>query len=143
MKFAQLRSIAHNIADSLASGVGLLVGVYETDVFGEAARSREGFVTVDFLAGTASGGKPSRSLARAIALYRDGLAKLCAKHGTTPAAFRTLTARYSNGADGPRFLVTVENQKGRRAVDEYVGSPGKRARVRDGLGRTRPVGRVR
>lgn len=35
MKFDTLRSIGHNIADSLGSGIGLLIGVYEMDVFGE------------------------------------------------------------------------------------------------------------
>ena len=71
MKFDQLRSIGHNIADSLASGAGLMVGFYEMDVFGEAARSSEGFIEVDFLAGISSGGSASPYLARAVELYRD------------------------------------------------------------------------
>ena len=29
MKHAELRSIIHNVADSLASGIGLLIGHYE------------------------------------------------------------------------------------------------------------------
>lgn len=33
MKFGVLRSIGHNIADSLASGIGLMIGVYTTNVF--------------------------------------------------------------------------------------------------------------
>jgi hypothetical protein len=144
MKFDQLRSIAHNIADSLASGAGLLIGVYEMDdVFGEAARSPEGYITVDFLHGTASGGTPSPSLSRAIALYRDGLAELCAKHGTSPTAFRELNARYWVDAVGLRIRVTVADQAGHRAVDDYVGSPGKRVRARDSLGRRRRVRRLR
>ena len=36
MKFDELRSIGHNIADSLASGIGLLIGYYQMDIFGEA-----------------------------------------------------------------------------------------------------------
>ena len=36
MKFDQLRAIGHNIADSLAGGMGLLIGVYRTDIFDEA-----------------------------------------------------------------------------------------------------------
>ncbi len=52
MKFDELRSIGHNIADSLASGTGLLIGIYGTDIFGEASRSPERFITVDFLTGT-------------------------------------------------------------------------------------------
>jgi hypothetical protein len=49
MKHAELRSIVHNVADSLASGIGLMIGVYNSDTFGEAARSPSGLITVDFL----------------------------------------------------------------------------------------------
>ena len=138
MKFDELRSIGHNIADSLASGIGLLIGVYEMDIFGEAGRSPEGFITVDFLTGTSEGGTPSRSLARAISLYREAFVDLCGKHGTSPSAFQKLTARYSVNSHGGRFLVTVEDHAGRRMVDEYTGIPGRRARVLDPLGRIRP-----
>ncbi|HXP73987.1 MAG TPA: hypothetical protein VN823_07560 [Stellaceae bacterium] len=137
MKFDDLRSIAHNIADSLASGIGLLIGVYQMDVFGEAARSPEGFITVDFLTGTSSGGKVSPSLARAICRYREGLADLCRKHRASPAAFRELTVRYSPYGRGGRFVVTVEDQRGRRSVDEYEAWPGRRIRTFDHLGRIR------
>jgi hypothetical protein len=58
MKFDELRSIGHNIADSLASGIGLLIGFYDMNIFHEAHRSREGFITVDFLTGKTSGGSP-------------------------------------------------------------------------------------
>jgi hypothetical protein len=51
-KQAPLRlAIGHNIADSLGSGVGLPIGVYFTDVFGEASRLPEGFIVIDFLTG--------------------------------------------------------------------------------------------
>ena len=33
MKFGELKSIGHNIADSLACGPGFLIGVYCTDIF--------------------------------------------------------------------------------------------------------------
>jgi hypothetical protein len=113
MKYDELRSIGHNIADSLASGIGLLIGVYEMDVFGEAERSPEGFITVDFLTGTSEDGTPSASLARAIRLYRDALADLCKRHGTSPSAFRQLKARYSVEARDRRFLVIVESPFGK------------------------------
>jgi hypothetical protein len=129
MKFDQLRAIGHNIADSLAGGMGLLIGVYRTDIFDEAGRSPEGFMTVDFLIGTATGASPSPSLVRALLLYRDALAELCARHGTSPEVFGELTARYS-AKDGNRFVVTVEDHQGHRASDEYVGTPGRRVRLR-------------
>jgi hypothetical protein len=139
MKHDDLRSIAHNIADSLASGIGLLIGVYDMDdVFAKAARSAERHLTVDFLHGTTSG-DVSPSLAEAIRKYRDALPGLCEKHGVSASAFRELTARYFvKGIYGRRFLVTIEDQAGRRSIDEYAGIPGKRIRVNDHLGRLRP-----
>ena len=137
MKFDELRSIAHNISDSLASGIGLLIGSYQMDIFGEASRSPEGFITVDFLTGTCRAGAPSQSLAQAIALYKDALSNLCTRHGTSISAFRELTTRYSADAYGTRFVVTVEDQQGRRSTDEYVGTPGRRPKVLDHLGRVR------
>lgn len=138
MKFDELRSVAHNLADSLASGIGLLIGHYPMDVFGEASRSAEGFITVDFLSGTSTGGRPSASLARSIALYRDGLARLCDKHGASPSVFLELTARYSVDIRAQRHIVViVEDERGRRSVDEYVGIPATRIRVLDHLGRVR------
>ena len=138
MKIGKLKSIAHNIADSLASGIGLLIGHYDMDVFGEAARSPEGYIIVDFLTGTSSGGQPSESLARAISLYGAALHDLCEKHGTEVSAFRELTARYSLDHYGQRFVVTVEDQNGQRSVDEFRGRPGKRVMELDKLGRVRP-----
>jgi len=138
MKFNQLRSIGHNIADSLASGIGLPIGVYMTDVFAEASRQTgQDFIIVDFLSGTCASGAPSPSLARAIALYTGALADLCKLHGTSPSAFGKLTVRYSIDARGRRFTVTVEDRFGHHADDEYVGVPGRRIRVVDGLGRVR------
>lgn len=131
MKFGELKSIGHNLADSLASGIGLLIGIYDMDVFGEAAASAEGFILVDCLTGATSGGRPSPKLARAIRLYAEALPGMCERHGVDSASFAALTALY--GIDrtyGPHFTVTVEDQAGRRSVDRYVGTPGKRLRTR-------------
>jgi hypothetical protein len=137
MKFGELRSIAHNLADSLASGIGLPIGGPITNVFSEARRSPEGFITVDFLTGRASGGKPSPDLARAVELYRDALTDLCGRHGTSPSAFRELTARYFVEKRAKRFVVTTADHQGRRQLDEYAGIPGKYVRVLERVGRVR------
>ena len=137
-KFDELRSIGHNIADSLGSGICFLIGIYHVDVFDEARKAPESFITVDFLTGTTSGGRPSPSLARAVMLYRDALADLCGKHGTAPSAFRELTARYSADWYGPSFVVRVVDQQGRSSTDRYVGRPGRRAKILDRSGRLRP-----
>jgi hypothetical protein len=137
MKIGTLRAIAHNVADSLGSGIGLLIGVYEADVFGEAARAAEGFIGVDFLMGRATDGVVSSSLARAIAKYREALPDLCAKHGASVEDFRELSARYSIDTFNRRITVTVEDRGGRRAVDEYVGTPARHVKATDRLGRIR------
>lgn len=127
MKLGELKSLGHNVADSLASGIGLLIGVYTMDVFGEASSSPEGYITVDFLSGTSTGGEASAALRRAITLYCEALPDLCNKHGCDVAAIATLTARYGvDAVYGPHFAVTVETVDGRRSSDQYVGVPGKR-----------------
>ena len=137
MKFAELRSIGHNIADSLSGGIGLMIGNYMMDIHGEAADSPEGFITVDFLIGETSGGRPSASLSKSISLYSTALRDLCRKHGGTADAFSELKVRFSRDFYGRRrFVVSVRDNYGRRACDEYID--GKRVKVLDELGRIRP-----
>jgi hypothetical protein len=135
MKFGELISIGHNIADSFACGMGFLIGVYAIDVFGEAARSPEGHITVDFLNGKTSGGEPSASLAQAVELYRDALPELCARHKVEVSEFSELTVKFIPYPMS--FVVTVANQVGKRSIDAYAGLPGKRAKILDTLGRVR------
>ncbi|MEO6215114.1 MAG: hypothetical protein ABIO86_03715 [Sphingomonas sp.] len=138
MKHAELRAIVHNVADSLGSGIGLMIGHYEMDVYGEAQRSPEGAITVDFLQGTVIEGEPSASLAASVALYRDALANLCSKGGGTLADFAEAKARFWSDALNRRFTVTVAGQDGRRSTTYYAGIPGQRVKILDALGRLRP-----
>ena len=131
MKHGNLKSLGHNIADSFASGIGLMIGIYDMNVFAEASSASEGFITVDFLNALSSGSDAPSSLNRAIGLYRDALPGLCEKHGIDLGEIKTLEARY--GTDpvyGPHFAVTVEDNAGKRSTDQYVGVPGKRLRRR-------------
>lgn len=131
MKFGELKSIGHNIADSLGSGLCLLIGYYEVDVFAEAAGSPTGYIEVDFLTGTSSGSPTSPTLTKVIKLYRDALDPLCASHGTSPSAFAALTARFATDSRyGEHFVVTVEDQAGRRSIEKYLGIPGRKLKVR-------------
>jgi hypothetical protein len=116
MKIGTLRAIAQNIADSLGSGIGMLIGVYEMDVFGEAAGSPDGFIKVDFLSGKATHGVLSPSLAGAVEKYRAALPKLCAKHGASIEDFREIT-RYSVNRLNTRITVTIEDRTGHRAEE--------------------------
>jgi hypothetical protein len=137
MKIGTLRAIAHNIADSLGSGCGLLIGVCDMNVYGEAKKNPGGVIAIDFLAAKAIQGKVSRALASAIAKYRAALADLCAKHSASLEDFKTLTARYSGDAFSGRVIVTVRDRIGRCYVDEYIGIPARHIKVTDHLGRVR------
>src|SRR5581483_7171580 len=118
------------------------LGVYSTDVFGEAATSPGGFITVDFLKGTVESGRNSASLTKAVGLYRVVLEKVCSKHGCSVSYFRGLTARYSSNR-GRRVLVAIEDNEGRRSVDEYVGTPLRHRKTIDGVGRVRTLRKPR
>ena len=131
MKFGNLKSLGHNLADSIASGIGLFIGVYEMNIFAEAAASNEGYITVNFFSGMTIGAIPSESLSRAICLYRDELPRLCVKHGIDVTKIKTLEARFgTDQAYGPHFKVAVETLQGKTSTDQYVGLPGKRLRRR-------------
>jgi hypothetical protein len=137
MKIGTLRAIAHNISDSLGSGCGLLIGVYDMNVYGEAKKCPGGVIAIDFLAAKTIQGKVSRTLGSAIAKYRAALPDVCAKHGASREDFKTLTARYSGGGSNRRVVVTVRDRLGRCYVDEYVGIPARHIKVTDRLGRVR------
>jgi hypothetical protein len=129
MNLGKLKSLGHNLADSFASGIGLLVGVYEMNVFAEAAASDDGYIKVNFLSAKTSGSAPSASLARSIELYRDALPGLCSKHGLSREEIKTLEVRFgTDPAFGPHFTVTVESFDGKLSTDQYVGIPGRRLR---------------
>jgi hypothetical protein len=138
MKHAKLRSVAHNFADSLACGHGFVIGYCPTDIFGEAGSFPEGYLTVDFLAGTILEGQPSTGLAQAMLRYRKAFPAFCEKHGALISDFRELTVRYSGDRLGRTFVVTVEDARGRRSSSEYGGIYGKGVKVLDRLGRPRP-----
>lgn len=135
MKHAVLTSVAHNIGTSLASGCGLMVGVYEMNVFGEAACSPEGFIEVDFLTGDTSGATPSVSLGRAIRLYVDALPELCKRHGCSLTDFERLTVKYLGKVARPQFVVEITDRNGQTSADRYVGYDGARPMVLDARGR--------
>jgi hypothetical protein len=138
MKRRVLPGIAHNVADSMASGIGLLIGVYDMDVFGEAARSPGGVIEFDFLAGRCTQGQASDSLVRAASLYAsDALPQLCARQGAEVGDFNLFLARFWSDAGVPRCDITIESRSGRRDTDRYYGVPLRRLRVVDRLGRVR------
>lgn len=115
--------------------MGFLIGIYETDIFGEAALTHDGFIEVDFLTGT-SVGQVSPSLARAISLYSQALSRLCESQGVTVSDFDRLTTRYV-GTGGRHFIVEVTDRRGKISRDRYVGPTAQRPEAVDSLGRVR------
>jgi hypothetical protein len=138
MKHDILRSIAHNIADSFASGMGFLVGLCPIDIFGEAQKSPQGYITVDFLNGTILEGEPSDSIIKAVQLYSHALPHLCEKQRSSVSYFQLLTARYSrNNAYDRHVLITIIDKNGYQSVNEYAGFPLQYIKRIDNLGRIR------
>lgn len=138
MRHAELRAIVHNVADSLGSGIGLMIGHYEMDVYGDAQRSPEGAITVDFLQGIVIEGAPSTALVKSVALYKTALAQLCAKAGGSITDLAEATARFWSDPLSCHFTVTITDRDGRRSATEYAGTPGQRVKILDALGRLRP-----
>ncbi len=138
MKFGELKSIGHNIADSLASGLCFLIGHHPIDIFAEAGSGQQGYIIVDFLAGTTSGSPVSPSLALAIERYaKEALPDLCRRHGVSVDAFGELVVRYATIGIERQFIVTVTDRSGKSETDAFFGLPGKRVMTRDALGRPR------
>jgi hypothetical protein len=127
MKIGELTSFGHNVADSLASGICFMAGIYSVDIFGEASASTEGYIVVDFIAGSTSGSPISAELGRAVRRFSELLAELAERHGLVSSEIKVLSARFgTDPVAGPHFLVTVEAADGRRSVDQYAGVPGRR-----------------
>lgn len=127
MKIGELASFGHNLADSLASGICFMVGIYSVDIHREAATSPEGHIVVDFMAGSTSGAPVSPGLAHAIRSYSEMLPELARRHGLDASEIKVLCARFgTDPVAGPHFVVTVETSDGRKSVDQYAGTPGRR-----------------
>ena len=126
MKLGELRSLGHNIADSLSSGIGLMIGVYDVDIYRAVASSRNGFIEVNFINGTSNCGFFAFKLRKAIRLYAAALPDLCRRHGLDLSEIKLLSARFViDSIVGQSFTVIVEASDGRRSVDQYAGFPGK------------------
>lgn len=137
MKLGELTSFGHNVADSLASGICIMAGIYSVDIYREAASSPEGHIIVDFKTGSTSGSPASPDLRGAIHRFSELLPYLAKKHGLDPSDIKVLTARFgTDPVAGPHFSVTVETSDGRRSIDQYAGITGKR------LGRARRSNRT-
>ncbi len=127
MKLGELKALGHNLAHSFASGTGLLVGVYATAVFEEAAASDPGYIEVNFLSASAYVSVISERLQGAINAYSKALPELCKKHSIDLNQIKTFTARFgTDSVYGPHFTVCIESEDGRGSTDRYIGFLGRR-----------------
>ncbi|MGB7244290.1 MAG: hypothetical protein WBC93_19675 [Sulfitobacter sp.] len=131
MKHSELHAIAHNFADSLASGQGFVVGYYPTDVFADASSNPGRFLVVDFLTGQIDEGIASDQLLHALPVFRNEFENFCQKHGASKSEFKEFKTRFEAGYLGATYTVTITDVRGRRSAIEYKGSPGKRTKTLD------------
>lgn len=125
MRFGTLRSIAHNLGDSISTGLGLPIGLDGYDIFEEAKNSSEGFLEIDFIAGAICGAMPSTVLSDALLQYTRWLHELAAIHGATLDDFSRLTLRFADSKPyGRHFVATIANQRGRSDGTVYDGAGG-------------------
>ena len=126
MRFGELKSIAHNFADSISSGIGLPIGTYGYDIFGEAQASPDGYIEIDFIASRVYGGETSRVLTEALREYKKWLPTLTAKHGAEVSDFTELTVRFAvDVVRGPYFTVSMSDTQGRSDKSTYSGYGGR------------------
>lgn len=125
MKFDDLCSIAHNVADSFGSGVSLLFGIgfYPYD---DAERSEDGLLEVDFLNGKVISGLPCTAVRESLSFAPEVISDLCARYGESSDVFATLRVRYVVTAVGRRYEVKVTDRSGRTRIDHYDGIQGSR-----------------
>ncbi|AZO10537.1 MULTISPECIES: hypothetical protein [unclassified Mesorhizobium] len=137
MKHERLCAIAHNFADSMASGLGFVVGYCQTDVFGEAAISTGGVIEIDFLRGSVVRGRPSDQLKSAAVIFGQAFPAFCKRNGAEVTDFQSFLAAFDARGGRCRAVLTVVDRNGRSSLTEYDGVPLKRLRVLDTLGRIR------
>ena len=71
-------------------------------------------------------------------LFATAFPAFCAKHGVDRSDFIACVVRFIAGKAGDHFIVTVEDQAGKRTSREYQALGSQRTKVMDQLGRLRP-----
>ncbi|RYG89190.1 hypothetical protein EU803_18250 [Loktanella sp. IMCC34160] len=110
----------------------------QTHIYAEAAANKDGYLVADFLTGKAKGAFPDGEVEHFLPLFKNAFPEFCAKHKISVSDYRAFLVRFIAGRNGNRYVITVEDQNGRRSSREYVGRPGKRSEALDELGRRRP-----
>lgn len=141
MKHNVLRAAAHNIADSLTSGVSLEFGYEYLPFWDLVGQSPQGIVEVEIISGiTRTSGVPTR-LADAFRRVSKNLSAFLAKHDCDLERVRRIEFKFRHIASTTSLrsevLVIVEDVDGRSTTDRYIGSPLHRPVIVDHHGRIR------
>ena len=136
MRHGILCAIGHNLADSLGSGMCFVIGMWSTNVFGEAANAEEA-IEVDFLNGQIIRGACSENLQSAVKRFGEILPDFCRANGADVTHFTGLSASFHATSLGPRVSLHVADRSGKCSTTEYSGYPLKRVRAIDPQGRVR------
>lgn len=137
MKHGQLRSVAHSIADSLASGISLMTGFYELRVYEDAMRSEDGILIIDLLNGKVIKGEASPDLAEAVLRIPAEFDRLCQAEGFSRSDCRHALAHFHTNQLTHGFTLAVEDNSGRATETDFQGTPARRVIEPDQLGRLR------
>ncbi|MGA0615863.1 hypothetical protein [Paracoccus sp. KR1-242] len=137
MKHGQLRSVAHNLADSLASGVSLITGFCDLHVYEDAMRSEGGVLTIDLLNGQVITGTPSPDLAAAVLRIPEEFDRLSRGKCLSRGECRSALAHFHANQVMHGFTLVVEDSSGRVTETDFQGVPARRVSELDHLGRVR------
>ncbi len=137
MKHGKLRSIAHNLADSLAGYVSLITGVYDLDLYKDAGQSPNGELVIDFLNNKIISGNPSPNLIKAVSRLQPEFNRLCESEKVSRINFRNAKAHFYANEIRCGFTIIVEDNNGKITETDYSGIPAQRVFQLDSQGRRR------
>jgi hypothetical protein len=129
MKHAQLKAIAHNVADSLGGGICLMIGYFAVDVYSDARNSPTGTIRVDLLRGIVTEGDAEVTFLAALKRIPAALSEQCDKAGGSWDEYRRAEVIFHGRRAEPAFTVIVEDKFGKRTETDYQGSPARRSKV--------------
>jgi hypothetical protein len=135
MKHSQLKSIAHSLAASLASGCSLMTGGYDLDIYDDAGRSPGNELVVDLLNGEVVAGSPSPQVREAISHLPRNFKRLCDVAGVAGGDGPRATARFYVSTVHAGFHLVVADRAGRVTETEYAGTQARRALELDAKGK--------
>lgn len=146
MKRAVLRAAVHNALDSFTSGCSLAFAIedYEFPFWMLLWNMPDRVFEADVLTGVVATPRPDKGLrsylrlTNAVAVLADEMPAFLRKHGCTPNSIDSVAVRFENNWTRRKCVtVTIVMVDGTRLTDAYHGTPLRRRRIRDQLGRVR------